>query len=157
MTEQADGDEILVVHSLREAGKIFGGRSPDTIKQWCVRGRLDATFSGGRWTIRIPPDHPDLPRNRRPADPIHYPRVEAYDERAVELADLRARVTGLESENALLTSERDFLREQQLEWQRQLPALAERLVEQLRPPALPAPEPEPKPRFWWLLPWKYAR
>lgn len=154
MVEQSD--ETLIVNSLREAARVFGV-APDTVRQWAMSGRLDATqHPDKRWTIRIPPDHPDLPANKA-GDPVHYPRVETHDERDVQLAELKGKVSGLESQVELLTSERDFLREQQLEWQRQLPALAERLVEQMKPPALPAPEPEPKPRFWWLWPWAYVR
>lgn len=134
-------DEVLVVHSLRQAQAIFKLGSPSTVQAWIKDGRLDGTFENKAWTIRIPPDHPDLPRNKVADPPIHYPMAAAVvDERDAKIATLEAQVE-------LLTSERDHLREQQQEWQRVLPELAVRLVEQMRPPALPAPE--PKPRRWW--------
>jgi hypothetical protein len=134
-------EDEIVVHSLRQAQEIFKVGSPSTIQQWCQTGRLDGTFEDKRWTIRIPADHPDLPKNKVRADPIHHPRIEVVDERD-------ARIATLEAELDAVRSERDFLREQQLAWQRTLPDLVARLVAGLQPPALPPP-PESPPRRWW--------
>lgn len=137
-----DNDEV-VVGSLRAAARFFGVTA-DTVRQWCLTGKLEgAQLPGlnGRWSITIPKDHPLLPTNRPDEEPTrHYPRVE----------DLRDhRISALESENARLLDEVAFLREQVLVQQRGLPDLVERLLAATRP-ALPPPS-----RPWWraLWPW----
>lgn len=139
----ADDDEI-VVNSLRAAARFFGVTA-DTVRQWCLTGKLEgAQLPGpnGRWSIVIPKDHPLLPTNRPDDEPTrHYPRVE----------DLRdQRISALEAENARLLDEVAFLREQVLTQQRGLPDLVERLVAVSRP-SLPAPE----RRSWWRIIWPW--
>lgn len=139
-------DDIEVFHNVRDAAVRFGV-APATMNVWAKRGRVDATHhpspSGvgkGNWEIRVPPDHTDLPENRTGEEPVHHPRVEEAS--TVELARLRA-------ENARLLDEVRFLRELEMERQRQLPQLVAGLVA-ASTPSLPEPV-HPKPRRWYWL------